>query len=187
MSDLQPAGDQAPRKPPTDSGLFAPPAPERTGFPTVAWVVAGLVVLIVLGVLLVAGHRKPPAPGNTLQPIAAYAANLVISQPAMSESTNLSGGKYTYIDGHIKNTGTQTVTGVTVQVVFRNEVNLPPQIETVPLALIRTHEPYIDTVPVSAAPLKPGDEREFRLTFETIPVNWNYQMPEIRITGVTTK
>jgi hypothetical protein len=187
MSDLQPAGDQAPRKPPTDSGLFAPPAPKRTGFPTVAWVVAGLVVLIVLGVLLVAGHRKPPAPGNTLQPIAAYAANLVISQPAMSEATNLSGGKYTYIDGHIKNTGTQTVAGVTVQVVFRNDVNLPPQIETVPLALIRTREPYVDTRPVSAAPLKPGDEREFRLTFETMPVNWNYQMPEIRITGVTTK
>jgi hypothetical protein len=40
-------------------------------------------------------------------------------------------------------------------------------------------EPYIDTEPVSAAPIKPGDDREFRLTFETVPENWNLQMPEV--------
>ena len=105
----------------------------------------------------------------------------------MSESENISGGKYTYIDGHIRNTGDQTVTGITVQVLFRNDVQLPPQIETQSLALIRTHEPYIDTQPVSASPLKPGDDREFRLTFETIPGNWNYQMPEIHVIQVDTK
>jgi hypothetical protein len=26
-------------------------------------------------------------------------------------------------------------------------------------------------------PLKPGDDREFRLTSETAPENWNQQMP----------
>ena len=50
-----------------------------------------------------------------------------------------------------------------------------------PLTLIRTKDPYIDTQPVSANPLKPGDDREFRLTFETIPDNWNTQMPEVRV------
>jgi len=74
-----------------------------------------------------------------------------------------------------------------VQVLFHNEMAMPPQIETVPLALIRTHEPYVDTEPVSAAPLKPGDEQEFRLIFETLPTNWNMQMPEIHIVRVTTK
>jgi hypothetical protein len=34
---------------------------------------------------------------------------------------------------------------------------------------------------VSAAPLKPGDEQEFRLTFEAVPDNWNMQMPEVRV------
>jgi hypothetical protein len=29
--------------------------------------------------------------------------------------------------------------------------------------------------------LKPGDDREFRLAFETVPDNWNQQMPEVRI------
>jgi hypothetical protein len=122
-----------------------------------------------------------------LQAPAPYAANLGLSQLAMSESTSLSGGKSTYIDGHIHNTGNETVTGATLQVVFANDQAMPAQIETVPLSLIRTREPYVDTQPVSAAPLKPGDEREFRLIFESIPQNWNTQMPEIRIIRTTEK
>ena len=105
----------------------------------------------------------------------------------MSESTSLSGGKSTFIDGHIKNTGNQTVTGITVQVLFRNNEAMPPQMETMPLSLIRTREPYVDTQPVSSAPLKPGDERDFRLIFEALPPNWNMQMPEIRIIQVDAK
>lgn len=79
------------------------------------------------------------------------------------------------------------MTGVTVQVIFRNDEAMPPQVETVPLMLIRTREPYIDTQMVGAAPLKPGDEREFRLIFESIPSNWNYQMPEVHVVRVDMK
>ncbi len=94
-----------------------------------AWGVAGLVVLVVLVVLLLTGRHKAAGP-PTIQPLAAYAANLPLSQLAMSESTSLSGGKSTFIDGHIQNTGTQTVSGITVQVLFRNDEAMPPQIET---------------------------------------------------------
>jgi len=105
----------------------------------------------------------------------------------MSESTSLSGGKSTFIDGHIQNAGAETVSGITVQVIFRNDEAMPPQVETLPLSVIRTREPYIDIQPVSASPLKPGDQRDFRLIFETIPANWNTQMPEIHIISVDTK
>ncbi len=105
----------------------------------------------------------------------------------MSESESLSGGKSTYIDGFLKNTGAKTVTGATVQVLFANDMALPPQVETLPLALIRTHQPYVDTQPVSAAPIAPGDEREFRLIFENISSNWNQQLPEIHVTQVSTR
>ena len=53
--------------------------------------------------------------------------------------------------------------------------------------LIRMKEPYIDTEAVSADPLKPGDDREFRLTFETVPENWNTQMPEVRVIHTEVK
>lgn len=166
--------------------MFAAPPARSGGMPLSAWLIAGGVVLAIVAGLLLAGHRKTPAiTGIRAQD--AYASNLPLTQLQMSESTSLSGGKSTFIDGHIRNSGTATVTGVTVQVLFRNEEQMPPQIETLPLALIRTHEPYVDTQPVSAAPLKPGDEQEFRLIFESIPANWNMQMPEIRIIGVEKK
>ena len=166
--------------------MFASKPPEGGGIPVVAWGVAGLAVLVVVVVLVLAGRHKAAAP-TTVQPLAAYAASLPLSQLAMSESTSLSGGKSTFIDGHVQNAGNQTVSGITVQVLFRNDEAMPPQIETLPLSLIRTREPYIDTQPVSAAPLKPGAGRDFRLIFESIPANWNTQMPEIRIIQVDTK
>jgi hypothetical protein len=179
----------SPLNPPVAAGkseMFASKTPEGGGIPMMAWGVAGLAVLVVVVVLVLAGRHKAAGP-PTVQPLAAYAASLPLSQLAMSESTSLSGGKSTFIDGHIQNTGSQTVSGITVQVLFRNDEAMPPQIETLPLSLIRVREPYIDSQSVSAAPLKPGDERDFRLIFESIPANWNTQMPEIRMVRVDTK
>jgi hypothetical protein len=167
--------------------MFASKPPEGGGVPVAAWGVAGLVVLVVLLGLVFATRHKSQASPNTIQPLAAYAAELPLSQLAMSESTSLSGGKSTFIDGHIQNAGPQTVSGVTIQVIFRNDEAMPPQVETLPLSVVRMREPYIDTQPISAAPLKPGEERDFRLIFETIPANWNTQMPEIHIISVDSK
>jgi len=169
-----------------DAPIFAEEMEERGGMPVAAWVVAALIVVVLVGALVFFGWKKPAEAPNTLLPADAYAASLPLTQFAMSESENLTGGKQTYLDGQIGNTGGRTVVAVTVQVVFQNDMELAPQIDTLPLTLIRVKEPYIDTEPVSAAPLKPGDEREFRLTFETVPENWNQQMPEVRVirTGV---
>lgn len=168
------------------AAMFSAKPAEGGGLPVTAWAVAGLVILVLVAGLIVATRRKAVLP-NTVQPLAAYAANLPLSQLAMSESTSLSGGKSTFIDGHIQNTGPQTVTGVTVQVLFHNDEGMPPQVETLPLALVRTRQPYVDTQPVSAAPLKPGDQQDFRLIFEAIPANWNTQMPEIHIIQVAAR
>jgi hypothetical protein len=165
----------------TEAAMFAAKPAERSGLPMAVWVVAALIVAVVAGGLVFAGRKKPAAAPSTLQPADAYAASLPLSALAMSESENLSGGKLTYLDGRVQNAGGSTVNAITVQVVFQNDEALAPQIDTVPLTLIRMRQPYIDTEPVSADPLKPGDDREFRLTFETVPANWNTQMPEVRV------
>jgi hypothetical protein len=56
-----------------------------------------------------------------------------------------------------------------------------------PLSLIRTREPYVDIQPVSAAPIEPGQKRDFRLIFDTIPPDWNQQYPEVRVINVRGK
>jgi hypothetical protein len=172
----------------TNAPLFTTPTPEPSSNPLVTWGIAGAAILILLAGILLITHHQPAATPNAILPLDPYAKNLAISQIVMSESTSLSGGKSTYIDGHVRNNGSRTVTGATVQVLFGNfDPAQPPQLETTPLTLIRTHEPYIDTEPISAAPLGPSDEREFRLIFENISPNWNQQLPQIHAIQITLK
>ena len=150
---------------------------------------AGLGLLVVLGVIAFAvrGHKgSTPEAVNQILPPDPYTRNLTFSQLAMSQSTSISGGTSTFIDGHVRNSGNRTLTGVTVQVLFGNDEGMAPQVETLPLSLIRAHEPYVDTEPLSVAPLKPGDEKEFRLIFERIPENWNQMLPELHVVKVTS-
>ncbi len=150
-------------------------------------IIAAIVVLVVLGgLLLFVGHGKSGTTAVT--PISAqpdpYAANLPITNLAMSESTSLSGSKVTYLDGHIVNQGNRTVTAISIQVLFRDYTHEVAWNETQPLQLIRTREPYVDTEPVSAAPLKPGDQRDFRLIFDGVPDSWDGAYPDLRIVHV---
>jgi hypothetical protein len=105
----------------------------------------------------------------------------------MSEAANFAGGKVTYLDGHIANTGNRTVTAVTVQVLFRTFAHEVAQNETQPLMIIRTRDPYVDLQPVSTAPLKPGDTQDFRLIFDAVTSDWDGTYPEVRIVHVETR
>jgi hypothetical protein len=180
MSELESSRPESQLKA-ADSPIFGQKPNEGGGLPMAVWGTAVLIVVVAIAALVFTGRKKPTAPPNTLLPAGPYAASLPLSHLAMSESTSLSGVKVTYLEGHVRNTGNRTVAGATVQVVFSNDETLPPQIDTAPLTLIRTREPYVDTEPISAEPLKPGDDREFRLIFETVPDNWNTQMPEVRV------
>src|SRR5690349_13545425 len=101
--------------------------------------IAAGVVIVVAAVVVLSLERghKPP----TVTPVSAapdpYAVSLPISGLKLSESANLAGGKVTYVDGHITNTGARTVTGITVQVLFRDPAHEVTQNETQPLKLIR--------------------------------------------------
>ncbi len=151
-------------------------------------VAAAVVLIAAAAVVLTLEHGKR---ASTVTPISAvpdsYSASLPITGLAMSESANLAGGKVTYLDGHIANSGSRTVTGITVQVLFRSFAHEVAQNETQPLKIIRMREPYIDVEPVSAAPLKPGDERDFRLIFDAVSQDWDGAYPEVRVIHVETR
>jgi hypothetical protein len=157
--------------------------PERNWLPLG---IAATVVAVVAAVsFFMLEHGKKTA---TVTPISAtpdaYAAGLPISGVAMSESSNLAGGKVTYLDGHIANTGNRTVTGITVQVLFRTFAHEVTQNETQPLKFIRMRSPYVDVEAVSAAPLKPGQGQDFRLIFDAVSPDWDGAYPEIRVVRV---
>ena len=115
-------------------------ARERNWLPLV---LAAAVVLVVAAVVVVVLERGKGRAQVT--PISAsldsYATDLPLTNLKMSEAANLAGGKVTYLDGHIANKGDRTVTGVTVQVLFRNGAHEVAQNETQPLKLIRMRSP----------------------------------------------
>jgi Protein of unknown function (DUF2393) len=153
------------------------------------WIVAAAVLVVGLGILIaVGGHSTPLSPaGAGMADADPYAPKLSISGLQMSEASSFSGAKVTYVDGQIANTGDKTLTAITVQVGFHNDTGQFAQRIAEPLSLIRTREPYVDTQLVSAAPIEPGQSRDFRLIFDTVPPDWNLQMPEIRVIGIRSK
>jgi len=145
--------------------------------------IAAAAVVVVAALVIFMMQRG--AGKTTIAPVNAapdpYAANLPVSNLQMSESANLAGGKVTYLDGHIVNKGDRTVSGISVQVLFRNGAQEVAQNETQPLKVIRMREPYVDVALLSAAPLKPGDERDFRLIFDNVTPDWDGALPQLRI------
>lgn len=152
-------------------------------------IIAAFVVLAVAAVVILAlqhGQRMPATlPANA--PTDPYAANLVISDLKMSEAANFVGGKTTYVDGVITNKGSKTVTGITVQILFRNFAREVAQNESQPMKLIRMREPYIDAGPIAGSPIKPGEAKDFRLIFDSVKPDWDGAYPEIRILKVDTQ
>jgi Protein of unknown function (DUF2393) len=154
------------------------------------WIVAALVIILGLVILAVVGGRSHPDSSLNSTGMAAadpYAAKLSVSGLQMSEATSFSGAKVTYIDGQLANSGDKTLTAITVQVGFHSDIGQFAQRVALPLSFIRTRQPYVDTEPVSAAPIEPGQTRDFRLIFDTVPPDWNLQFPEIRVISVRAK
>lgn len=159
------------------------PARERNWVPLAIAAAAVIAIAVVVVVMMQRGANK-----STVSPVNAatdpYAASLSISNLQMSESSNLAGGKVTYLDGRIGNTGSRTVTGMSVQVLFRNGAQEVAQNETQSLKIIRTRDPYVDLEPLSATPLKGGDERDFRMIFDHVTPDWDGAYPQLRVLHV---
>jgi hypothetical protein len=145
--------------------------------------VAAVVIAIVVAIALTRGGPSNPAP-STVDP---YAASLPVSDVAMSTADNFAGQQVTYIEGKITNNGNKTVNGATMQILFHDSLGQVTQKDSQRVMVITTRQPYVDTAPLSSAPLKPGQTKDFRLTFEHVSADWNMQVPELTITRVSTQ
>ncbi len=159
----------------TSTGNFG--GDEKRGFPAAFF--AGLVVVsIVVIVFLVATHSsKPTKPAQQPKlPFAAdaqnYAGNIHFQNLQLSESSNMLNEKFTYLDGVISNGGARPIEAMEILVQFHDPFNQ--------VILRETHRVISD----SSQPLGPGQQREFQITFEDLPAEWNQQYPTIRVTGL---
>jgi hypothetical protein len=159
---------------------------EESGPPVVPIAIGAVAVLIVVALFALLGRNS----GNdSLAPAAdPYAANLSISGLVMSTAANFAGQEVTYIEGKITNSGSKTVTNALMQIVFKDVLGQVAQKEPAQrVMVITTREPYIDTTPLNNSPLRPGQTREFRQTFEHLSADWNRQLPEVSIVKTSTE
>jgi len=165
----------------------APPGTEEQSRPPIVPIAIGvLLVLVVIGLFIFFGRSRADqaATPGTPDP---YAAHLAISDVAMSTAANFAGQEVTYIEGRIQNNGDKPVSNVLLQFVFHDSLGQVTQREPGQrLMAITTREPYVDTAPLTNAPLRPGQSKEFRQTFEHVSAEWNRQLPEITIVRTVT-
>jgi hypothetical protein len=146
------------------------------------FLIGGVLVALIVGVLawMSVQERKGAAPHP-------YAVNVKLTDPHMSAAENFVGATVSYIDGNVTNTGSQTVTHAVVTVLFKDSLGQLAQREDVPLHVLDTSGPYPDAIDLSASPLAPGQTKPYRLTFESISLQWNHEYPQLTVTDVKVK
>ena len=165
-------------------GLIQPsPATEErdTSQRTIIIAVASVVALAVVVALLL---REPPKTASSPPP---YAPKLKFSDLKMSQAQNFVGASVTYVDGTLTNAGDKTLTYAVVRVTFKDLYGQIAQIEEVPIKVLQTSGPYLDTVDLSNSSLSAGQSKPFRLIFEHVSQQWNQAYPDLGITDVSLR
>lgn len=132
--------------------------------------VAALVLALVLGVAVWVVHsrsgRLQMQVGTTAEE-RAYLQHITISDGRVSAATNFLGDMVTYVDANVTNAGTKPVRQLDLRLEFSDMLNQ--------VVLRDIGHPITSKAP----PLKPGETRAFRVTFERMPAEWNQTPPTI--------
>lgn len=151
-----------------------PPAANRTKTP-IPLLVAGIVVALALVIVGVYLARKPV--NTSAQPFAspeakAYLPNLQLSDVSMKATENFMKQQVVEIEGKIANKGSRPVKSVDIYCLFSG---------------VDGREVYREMVPIvqsKGSPLKPGEVRNFRLPFDSLPDTWNQALPRMVIAQI---
>jgi len=105
----------------------------------------------------------------------AYAAQIHVSDLRMSRAMNLVKQEFTYVAGVLANEGTRQIRDIELTTEFRDQFNQ---------VVLREIQRPFGTTTKAGDPLPAGQRREFQLTFEHVPNDWNRQSPSIHVSGL---
>ncbi|HUN89361.1 MAG TPA: hypothetical protein VMU28_11245 [Terriglobales bacterium] len=160
-----------------------PHVEERRSWAPMA-IAAGVIVLgLVIALVLSRTQPKPTGP----VPEDPYASNIKVMDVHASQAQNFAGGSVYYLEGEIANTGSKSVTGATVEAVFRNALGEVVDRQSQPLTILQQRPGYTDSVSLAQHPLTANMQDQFRLTFEHISADWNQGVPELRFIHIETQ
>ncbi len=132
-----------------------------------------LAVVLFLGGILTwfVFHPRPSANSAVVLTAEAksYVRNLKLSEVSMKATESYVQQMVTEVEGKITNSGDRAVKLADVYCIFYNAYGE---------VVLRERVHIVKSV------LKPGEAREFRLPFDTVPATWNNQMPQLVIASI---
>jgi len=154
------------------------PQREQRSQSPIAFAAGAVVVLLLLGgVILLSRGTHPNGAGAAARlPFGpteqAYTEHIHFKDIQMAKANNFLNQEFTYIAGTLWNDGAHTIRALDVTLEFHDPFNQ---------VILRETESVVG--PKDAA-LQGGQRRDFQITLEHVPVEWNQQYPSIRVTGL---
>ncbi|MBZ5697214.1 MAG: DUF2393 domain-containing protein [Acidobacteriia bacterium] len=153
------------------------PSVERSRLP-VAFLAGLVIVALLIGGAVLFSRFSSPAGSETVKPLPmrpseqGYAPQIHFLEPKMSRAANFLNQEVTFIFGTIENGGNRRIRQIEITLEFHDPFNQ--------VVLRDTQRLF----PPNAAPLAPGERRDFQIGYESIPAQWNNVYPSIRVTGL---
>ena len=141
--------------------------------------IIGAAVLIVLIAAVYAAIQYAPAPVQRPEiPLAMgpaetdYVSHIEFLEPSVGRATNFLNQEVTFVFGTLKNNGPRPIGQIEVTLEFHDVFGQ---------VVLRDKDRLFSE---DAIPLESYHTRDFQITYETMPAQWNQAYPTMRITGL---
>jgi hypothetical protein len=149
---------------------------EKSAFPVAFAIGIVVVLLLVAGLILVTRMTRSKAPAAQPLPFGpaerAAAARIHFLEPQMAQASNYLNQQVTYVAGTISNDGVATIRELEVNFEFHD-----------PFKQVILRETRRLLGP-NGKPIGGGERRDFQVTLDYVPAEWDQQYPTIQITGL---
>jgi hypothetical protein len=156
--------------------------PEESSRRSPAVLLIGAAALVVMVALFYWASRYAPAPVKAPdQPLAmgqaeqAYVSQIEFLEPQVARASNFLNQEVTFVFGAVRNNGPRAIRQIEITLEFHDVFRQVVLRDTQRLFGSR------------AIPLASYHRRDFQLTYESMPAQWNQAYPEIRITGLAVE
>ena len=156
------------------------PLEERSRLP-VAFLVGIVIVAVLVSGAVLYSRYATPADSQIEKPLPmgpaeqAYAQQIHFLEPKMSRAANFLNQEVTFVFGTVENGGDRKVKQIEITLEFHDPFNQ--------VVLRDTQRLFLP----NAAPMLPGQQRDFQVGYEHLPAQWNNGYPSIRVTGLSFK
>jgi hypothetical protein len=149
----------------------------RRGMPVIL-LVGALAVIVIGGLVYWAGRYapapiKPPEIPLTMGPAENdYVSHIEFLEPQVARATNFLNQEATFVFGTVKNNGPRPIRQIEVTMEFHDVFKQ---------VVLRDKERLFDA---DAIPLESYHMRDFQITYERMPAQWDQAYPTVHITGL---